>query len=122
MSGIQTLRTDALSETPSTPGIKRNLAFNGEGYLVVRARSDPGVVSGWHHHGDYEVYGYVASGSVLFESDPENVNPVSLDRGDFFHVPAHTIHREINPSSETQNEVILFLLGTGPLVINIDDT
>jgi quercetin dioxygenase-like cupin family protein len=35
--------------------------------MVVRSRVDPGVVSGWHHHGDYGIYGYVVSGSARFE-------------------------------------------------------
>jgi hypothetical protein len=30
-------------------------------------------------------------------------------------------HREINPSPSEGNDVILFLHGTGPLVVNVDD-
>ena len=52
-------------------------------------------------------------------SDGES-NAASLGPGDFFHVPPHTVHREINPSSD-EAEVILFLRGTGPLVVNVDD-
>jgi hypothetical protein len=38
----------------------------------------------------------------------------------FFFVPSHTVHREINPSATERGEVILFLRGTGPMVINRD--
>jgi quercetin dioxygenase-like cupin family protein len=121
MPKIQGLKADALSETPSTPGITRHLAFKGEDHMVVRARSKPGAISGWHHHGDYDVYGYVVSGSARFESKAEHEDAVSLGQGDFFHVPPHTVHREINPSSE-EGEIIMFLRGTGQLVFNLDDS
>lgn len=120
MSKLQALQTDALSETLSTPGITRQLAFEGEGHRILRARSDPGVVSGWHHHGDYDVYGYVVSGSVRLENDLGDA--ISISTGDFFHVPPHTVHREINPSPDEGNEVILFLRGTGALVFNMEDS
>ncbi|MEJ2696425.1 MAG: cupin domain-containing protein [Candidatus Sulfobium sp.] len=122
MSKIQARQKSALSEGSSTPGITRHIAFEGEGYIVVRARSEPGIISGWHHHGDYDVYGYIVSGSVRFESGPAEEDVVSLGPGDFFHVPANTIHREINPSEDEKNEMILFLHGTGPLVVNVDDS
>ena len=121
MSRIQALPADSLSESASSPGITRHLAFKGEGYIVVRARTDPGAISGWHHHGDYDVYGYVSSGTARFESDLGEEDSISVGPGDFFHVPSHTVHREINPSSDEGSEVILFLRGTGPLVSNVDD-
>jgi uncharacterized RmlC-like cupin family protein len=120
MSGIQALKVDALSETPATAGISRHLAFEDEGSKVLRAQTEPGTVSGWHHHGHYEVYGYVVSGNARFENSSDEKNVVNLGPGDFFHVPSHTIHREINPSSDQGNDVILFLHGSGPLVVNVD--
>jgi quercetin dioxygenase-like cupin family protein len=122
MSKIQALPMNDLTETPSSPGISRHLAFKGEDYLVVRARSAPGTTSGWHHHGEYDVYGYLVSGSARFESQDGKDDAISLRPGDFFHVPHHTVHREINPSSNERNEFVLFLRGTGPMVINLDDS
>jgi len=121
MSKIQALSKKALTETPSSPGISRHLAFKGEDYLVVRSRSEPGTTSGWHHHGEYDVFGYLVSGSARFESNDGKSDAILLSPGDFFHVPHHTVHREINPSSDEGNEFILFLRGTGPMVINLDD-
>jgi quercetin dioxygenase-like cupin family protein len=57
MAKIRGLKKDALREAPGSPDITRHLAFRGEGFMVVRLRVDPGVVSGWHHHGDYDIYG-----------------------------------------------------------------
>ena len=104
MAKIQGLTKDALSGAPGSQGITRHMAFRGEGFLIVRSRVDPGVVSGWHHHGDYDVYGYA----------------ISVGPGDFFHVPARSIHRDVNPSTIEGQEVVLFLRGTGPMVVNAE--
>ena len=120
MSKIQALKTETLSETMASPGISRHLAFKDDGSKVLRAQTEPGTVSGWHHHGDYEVYGYVVSGTARFENGSEEKNAISVNSGDFFHVPPHTIHREVNPSSNEDNDVILFLHGDGELVFNVD--
>jgi mannose-6-phosphate isomerase-like protein (cupin superfamily) len=84
------------------------------------ARADPGVVSGWHHHRDYDVYGYIVRGSARFENGPGGRDAISVGPGDFFHVPARTVHRDVNPSGTEGQEVILFLRGSGPMVINVE--
>lgn len=121
MSKIEALRKDALSEAPATPGINRYLAFEGEDHLVIRSRSEPGTVSAWHHHGDYEVYGYIISGFERFEYGPEGRDAILVGPGDFFHIPPHTVHRDVNPSPDERQEVVLFFRGTGPVVVNVDD-
>jgi uncharacterized RmlC-like cupin family protein len=120
MSKIESVRANALSESSSTEGITRDLAFKDNDKLVVRARSVPGAISGWHHHGDHDVYGYLASGSARLESGHGGQETIAIGPGDFFHVPPRTVHREINPSAEEGQEFVLFLSGTGPLVVNVD--
>jgi len=120
MVKIRALEKNALSEAPGSPGIARHLAFKGDDFLVVRSRVDPGVVSGWHHHGDYDVYGHVVRGSARFENGPGGRDAISVDPGDFFHVPARTVHRDVNPSGREGQEVILFLRGSGPMVVNVE--
>jgi hypothetical protein len=63
MSKIQALRKDALPEAPATPGIRRQLAFQGEDSLILRSQAEQGSVSAWHHHGDYHVHSTFLSGS-----------------------------------------------------------
>jgi len=121
MSKIEALKADALSNTPASPGISRHLAFKDEGSKVLRSQTKPGTISGWHHHGDQEVYGYVVSGTVRLENGSEKENVILIGPGDFLHVPSHTIHREINPSSSEENDVILFLRGNGEVVFNVDN-
>jgi len=120
MSKIQALKSEALSESSASPGLTRHLAFKDESSMVLRSQAEPGTISGWHHHGDHEVYGYVVSGTVRLENGSEKENVISIGPGDFLHVPPHTIHREINPSSNEENDVILFLRGSGELVVNVD--
>jgi len=120
MAKIQGLGKDTLAEAPGSPGITRHPAFRGEGFVVVRSRVDPGVVSGWHHHGDYDIYGYMVSGSARFENGPGGTDAISVGPGDFFHVPARTVHRDVNPSGSEGQEVVLFLRGSGPMVVNVE--
>ena len=120
MSELQAIESNTLSEAPSTPGVTRNFAFKGDGYRVVRSRTEPGAVSGWHHHGDYDVYGYIVSGTARFEKSRNGEDAISVGPGDFFHVPSHTVHRDVNPSPEEGQEMILFLHGTGDMVVNVD--
>ena len=120
MTTLQCRSQDSLSPAPATPGIVREFAFQADDALVVRARVDPGNVSGWHHHGDYDVYGYVVSGVIRFEGGPGGGDNIDVRAGDFFHVPARLIHRDVNPSVSEGHEVILFLFGSGLMVVNVD--
>jgi quercetin dioxygenase-like cupin family protein len=121
MSKLEALSAESLTETPSTPGIIRHRAFKADNHLVLRSRAEPDTISGWHHHGNYEVYGYVVSGTAQFENAADEKDSITVGRGDFFHVPPHTVHRESNPSADEGLEVIIFLYGSGPLVTNIDN-
>lgn len=120
MSEIQAVRKDALPEAPATPGIRRYLAFEGDGFLVIRSCANPGAVSAWHHHGDYQVYGFIIAGSERFEYGPGGAEAILVGPGDFFHIPPHTVHRDVNPSLDEAQEALLFLRGTGPVVVNVD--
>jgi uncharacterized RmlC-like cupin family protein len=81
-----------------------------------RAVTEPGATSGWHHHGDHDTVVYVVRGDFVVETGAGTVHGRP---GDFLHVPAHTIHREGNPSSDVA-EVVLVRRGTGPVVVNVD--
>ena len=120
MVTLQRRAKDALSAAPGTPGIMREFAFQADDALVIRARVDAGNVSGWHHHGDYDVYGYVVVGVIRFEGSPGGHDTIDVGRGDFFHVPARLVNRDVNPSPTESHEVILFLRGHGPMVVNVD--
>ena len=120
MGNVTGVQKDELITGPSTPGIKRDFAFKDDGLLVIRSKTDPGTVSGWHRHGDFHVHGYMAKGSVLLEFGPERKESILVEESGFFHVPPHTTHRETNPSKTEGQEIIIFLTGKGDLVQNLE--
>ena len=120
MARIQALGKDVLADAAGSPGITRHMAFVGEGFQIVRSRIDAGVVSGWHHHGDHDLYGYMVSGTAHFEDGPGGRDVTSVGPGDFFYLPARMVHRDVNPSTTEGQEIIVFLRGAGPIVVNVD--
>lgn len=116
---VSTVAVDGLAAGDSTPGILREVAFSTERALHVRGRVDGGVTSGWHHHGNREVLGYVVRGRVRFEFGPGGRESTEVEAGGFFHVPVGLVHRDVNPLDEPQEFVISFV-GDGPLVVNLD--
>jgi uncharacterized RmlC-like cupin family protein len=110
---------DELRAGASTPGVLREIAFETPAATLMRARAEPHAVSGWHHHGDRDVVGHVVSGSARFEFGSNGLDSVDVQEGGFFHVPAGLIHRDVNPLDQPQ-EIILTVVGEGPLVVNCD--
>lgn len=108
---------DELSEGQPTPGMARSEAFRTDdtwtGKVVIGAKTE----SGWHHHGEHRSYLYVVRGVANFEdADGEKLVAAA---GDFVFVGPGEVHREINPGDE-ESEVVLFRIGSGPVVVNIE--
>lgn len=116
---ISAVAPDALTAGDATPGIVREVAFETDRALSIRARVEPGNMTGWHHHGDREVLGHVIRGRARFEFGPGGRSSTDVEQGGFFHIPAGLVHRDVNPEDVPQ-ELILSFVGTGPLVVNLD--
>jgi uncharacterized RmlC-like cupin family protein len=116
---VSAVSPDGLGAGASTPGISRDVAFETERATLVRARAEPFAASGWHHHGDRDVLGYVVRGRARFEFGPGGAESTDVEAGGFFHVPAGLVHRDVNPLDEVQ-EIVLSVVGDGPLVVNLD--
>src|SRR6266545_4096477 len=99
---VSAVRADGLSEGESTPGIVREIAWETERAIFVRARAEGGTVSGWHHHGDREVHGHLLKGRARFEFGPGGKDGTEVEEGGFFHIPAGLVHRDVNPEDEPQ--------------------
>jgi uncharacterized RmlC-like cupin family protein len=54
---------DRVEEDP-TPGMIREQVVFTEDMWAGLVRTEPRMVSGWHHHGDYETSIYVTSGAL----------------------------------------------------------
>src|SRR6516164_7291374 len=92
------VRPEDRVEADPTPGMIREKAIEVEGLWSGLVRTEPGMTSGWHHHGDYETSIYVAHGTLRMESGPGGAEVVTAVAGDFVHVPKGAIHRESNDS------------------------
>ncbi len=102
-----------------TPGKVREQAIDVDGLWSGLVSSEPGVLSGWHHHGEHDTSVYVVAGTVRIEFGPGGAQAVEAGPGDFLHIPRHVVHREGNSGATTSQEVVT-RSGTGPLTINVD--
>ena len=83
-----------------------------------QVETEPGSVSGWHHHDVNETSICVVSGVMRLECEGVD-GYVEAHPGDFVSVPAHTVHRESNPGSEPC-VAILARAGGGVPTVNVD--
>ncbi|MDP9241087.1 MAG: cupin domain-containing protein [Actinomycetota bacterium] len=106
-------------EGEPTPGMVREQAVAVPGMWGGLARTEAGMTSGWHHHGDYDTCIYIASGSLRMESGPDGAVVHDAVAGDFVFVPRGSIHREGNPG-DGESQLIVVRAGQGPVVVNVD--
>lgn len=119
MDGPSVVAPDELEAADDTPGIVRKLAFQTGDNVMVQARVAGGTTSGWHHHGERHVYGYLVEGRAVLEYGPGGRERIEGSAPGFFQIPPGVVHRDVNPGEEEQLIVINFV-GSGPLVVNVD--
>jgi uncharacterized RmlC-like cupin family protein len=102
-----------------TVGVLREQAFSTNNVWVGVVTTEPGGMSGWHHHGDHDTYAYVVSGSKRIEYWQGGARSLTAGPGDFIHLPRGLMHREGNPSTEVSRSIAL-RLGSGPPTINVE--
>ena len=106
-------------EGDSTPGMTREQAVAVDGLWSGLVHTEPGAVSGWHHHGDHQTSIYVAAGRLRMESGPAGGQVLDAVEGDFIHVPPGAVHREGNPGPDPSRLVVV-RAGHGPTTVNVD--
>jgi len=104
---------------PPTAGMIREMAFTTAQAWSGYARTEPGMVSGWHHHGDYDSIIYVLSGALRMEFGPGGGDTLDAQPGDFVLVPSGAVHRESNPSA-VPAEIVVVRIGSGESTFNVD--
>ncbi len=122
MPAIDVVRGTGLKQGESTPGILREKAFESNNILVSRTRLDRGAVSGWHHHGTHDLYGFLVSGQLRLEYGPNGTEAAAVGRGDFFHIPPGLVHRDVNADRAQGLVVVGILVGSGVPVVNVEGT
>lgn len=108
---------DELEDTDSAPGILREEAFAKPGLWAGRSTTEPGVTSGWHHHGDADTIVYVLSGTVVIEFGAEKVQ---AGEGEFLVIPAGLVHRESTREGGPSKSVVIRTGGQGPPTFEVD--
>ena len=103
----------------TTPGMQRDEAFAGSDTWIGTVRTDPGVETGWHHHGTHESYIYVLAGQARMEFGPGGADILECEPGDVIHVAPGVIHREIT-TGDRPSEAVIFRVGTGQITVNTD--
>ncbi|HEX9236150.1 MAG TPA: cupin domain-containing protein [Actinomycetota bacterium] len=117
--GVSLIRPGDRTEGPFTPGMTREQAAAGDGMWAGFVRTDPGMLSGWHHHGDNESVIYVLSGTMRMEFGPGGADVVEARPGDFLVVAKEAVHREANPTDQ-EGTAIVVRAGSGPSLYNTD--
>ena len=102
-----------------TPGMVREQAIAINGLWSGFVRTDPGTVSGWHHHGDHDTSIYVVEGSMRIEFGPAGGAAIDAQAGDFVHVSKHVVHREAN-HGDTTSHLVVTRTGQGVTTVNVE--
>jgi uncharacterized RmlC-like cupin family protein len=105
------------NEPMSTPpGSERRHFHDPGGRWVGWAgwiQNEAGEVSDWHHHAINETHVYVIRGSVAVEFGRGGRERIVARAGDFFIVPANTVHRELT-STDSDLEAFIVRVGGEP--------
>jgi len=118
--GIEFKTEGELDEGAGTPGVVRKVAFRTDDCVMITSHVAGGTGTGWHHHGERHVFGYLIEGSAAVEYGPGGRERIDGSAPGFFHVPPGVVHRDLNPDDETQVSVVSFV-GSGPVVVNADE-
>jgi uncharacterized RmlC-like cupin family protein len=116
---VRRIAPEERTEGAPTTGMVREEAVATDRMWAGLARTEAGMVSGWHHHGEHESTIYVLSGALRMEFGPGGTELLDSGPGDFVYVAAGAIHRESNPSEE-ESRIVVVRSGSGEPVINVD--
>ncbi len=120
ISGVKLVRAgERTLAAAQTAGMIREEAVQTEHLWAGIARTKPGNISGWHHHGDWETIAYVLTGACRLEFGPGGQEVVQGEPGDYIYIPKGVIHRESNPM-EVEQSLVIVRFGGGPVVIPVD--
>lgn len=114
------------SNTPQTPGLLREVAFDGRNpdadtLSAFLSTVDPGAATGAHHHGEQETVLYVLNGRARFRYGPQLEHVTEAGEGAFVFIPAHIIHQEINASADEPTAWVVVRSGVDPIVVNLPE-
>ncbi|MGH2355316.1 MAG: cupin domain-containing protein [Chloroflexota bacterium] len=117
---IRVIKPEQMTElTAQTSGMVRQELVSAPGTWIGITRAAPGLASGWHHHGDYDTYVYVLSGTARLEFGPAGREACDGEAGDLLVVPKGVVHREVSPAG-VEAVALIVRVGSGDPVFNVD--
>lgn len=116
---VRRIAPEDRTEGAPTAGMIREEAVSTDGMWAGLARTEAGMVSGWHHHGAYETSIYVLAGRLRMEFGSGGAEALEAGQGDFVYVAPGAVHRESNPSDE-ESRILVVRAGSGEPVFNVD--
>jgi len=119
VADVRRISPEERTEGSPTPGMTREEAIATDRMWAGLARTEAGMTSGWHHHGDHESTIYVLSGALRMEFGPGGTEVLDAGPGDFLFVAAGAVHRESNPTAE-ESRIVVVRSGSGAPVVNVD--
>lgn len=102
-----------------TPGMERREIASDDRIWVGWVRTEPGVASGWHTHGERDTYVYLIEGALRIEFGAGGRESIDARAGDVVVNPARMVHREIT-APEGPVEAFVVRVGSGPPTINVE--
>ena len=118
-AAVRRIGPDERRAGPATPGMVREEAVSTERSWAGLVATEAGMVSGWHHHAEYETTIYVLTGALRMEFGPGGAGSLDAGPGDFVFVAPNAVHRESNPTDEA-SRIVVWRSGSGEAVVNVD--
>lgn len=78
-----------------------------------------GDISDWHIHPSSDTFAFVKCGLIRIEFGIDGTEHFEAIAGDFFYIPANTIHRELT-GSESDLDAFVLRVGEEPEQTNVD--
>lgn len=120
ISGVRLVRPEErILAAAQTAGMVREEAVQTDHLWAGIARTKPGNMSNWHHHGEWETVAYVIEGACRLEFGPGGQDVVVGQPGDYIYIPKGEIHRESNPT-EGEQALVIVRFGGGQVVFNVE--
>jgi uncharacterized RmlC-like cupin family protein len=115
---VQVVKAGELRPAEGTPAMTRHVAIEARGLWAGTLKTQAGMESGWHHHGNHDSVIYLVGGHMRIDFGPGGRDSVEASAGDFISVPPGVIHREATQGGEVTAVVIR--AGDGEVVVNVD--
>jgi uncharacterized RmlC-like cupin family protein len=104
------------------PRLEPRLFFDRDGRWAGwagRIQNEAGNVSSWHLHPASDTFVCIIRGSIRIDFGVNGAESLEATAGDFFFIPARTIHRE-STARDSDLDALVFRLGQEPEQVDVE--